>query len=120
MDKSKLDAVKALQEKPAAEILAALPSLERDALSELIAREADCNSPREDVTQAIAARIAEMDAESEPPPAKPSGKPAKVEAPAPKDPKRDHTHPDYSGPLTIEQANWRHANLKPVKAVKTK
>ncbi|WP_337052477.1 hypothetical protein [Pseudoxanthomonas sp. USHLN014] len=28
--------------------------------------------------------------------------------------------PDYTGPLTITQSEWRHANLKPVTGVATK
>ena len=27
---------------------------------------------------------------------------------------------DYTGPLTGDQAAWRHANIKPVQAVETK
>jgi hypothetical protein len=29
-------------------------------------------------------------------------------------------HPDYTGPLTGDQATWRHRNLKPVNVVHTK
>lgn len=120
MDQAKLEEIKALQIKAAKEIVAALPSLDRDALSELIALEGDSNSPRDPVIKAIAARIEELDAEPEP---APRAAPKKADAPAPKAPEKTHyQHPEYAGPLTIEQAEWRNAHLKPVKAkdVKTK
>lgn len=124
MDKVRLAAIKTLQGKAAADILAAIPDLERDALSELIALEADCNSPREEVTKALAARIEQMDAGDEA--AQAGATPSAAAAPAPtaaKAPDKKHyQHPDYAGPLTIDQAAWRNANIKPVpaKAVKTK
>lgn len=102
--------LKALQAKPIAEINPVLGDLGRDQLTELLALEADCNSPRETLTKAIVARIEKLDADNEPPP---ESKPAEPEAPKAKPPA--HHHPDYSGPLTIEQAEWRNRNLKPAK-----
>lgn len=101
--------LKALQQKPIAEINPALGDLDRDQLTELLALEADSNSPRDTLTKAIVARLEKIDAENELPPEKP----AEPEAPKAKPPA--HHHPDYSGPLTIEQAEWRNRNLKPAK-----
>jgi len=109
--------LKALQVKSIAEIRPVLGELQRDQLTELLALEADCNSPRETLTKAIVARLEEIDADNAAPPeqeAAASVKPPEPEAAAPAKPPAHH-HPDYSGPLTIEQAEWRNRNLKPAK-----
>lgn len=98
--------LKALQVKSIAEISPALGELQRDQLTELLALEADSNSPRETLTKAIVARIEKLDADNAAPPEPEAAAPAKPPA---------HHHPDYSGPLTIEQAEWRNRNLKPAK-----
>lgn len=98
--------LKALQVKPIAEINPVLGDLDRDQLTELLALEADCNSPRDSLTKTIVARIEKIDADNAPPAEPPA--PAAAKPPA-------HRHPDYSGPLTIEQAEWRNRNLKPAK-----
>lgn len=112
--------LKALQQQSVAEIQKSLGDLDRDQLTELLALEADCNSPRETLTKAIAARLEKIDADNNAPPesndppakaAEPEAKPAKAPA---------HQHPDYAGPLTIEQAEWRNHNIKPAKVQKQK
>lgn len=102
--------LKTLQVKPIAEINPVLGELDRDQLTELLALEADCNSPRDSLTRTIVARIEKIDADNAPP-AEPAATPAPAAAKPPA-----HHHPDYSGPLTIEQAEWRNRNLKPAKA----
>lgn len=39
---------------------------------------------------------------------------------APAAPPKPWQEPDYTGPLTADQAAWRHANIKPVRDVETK
>src|SRR5574337_120119 len=77
--------LKALQAKAIAEISPALGDLDRDQLTELLALEADSNSPRETLTKAIVARIEKIDADN--------AAPDEPEAPAAKPPA--HHHPDY-------------------------
>lgn len=102
--------LKALQQQSVADIQKSLGDLDRDQLTELLALEADCNSPRETLTKAIVARIEKMDVENAVP-AEPEAKPAKAPA---------HQHPDYAGPLTCDQAEWRNHNIKPAKVAKAK
>lgn len=109
MDKA---ALKDLQNKNAADVIAAVPSLERADVCEVLALEAFCNSPRVTVTQACATRLEQIDADDAAEPVADTAAPGTPPA---------HHHPDYAGPLTIEQADWRNEHIKPVaKAVKTK
>jgi hypothetical protein len=105
--------LKALQTQSVADIQKSLGDLDRDQLTELLALEADANAPRETLTKAITARIDKLDADNAAPA---EAEPAKAEPakPAP------FTSPDYAGPLTIEQAEWRARNLKPAKVAAKK
>lgn len=103
-EKDKLDQLRELTVKAIGD---ELPNLSRDELAELLAREADANDPRETLIKAISKRIEQIDAEADAPAEAPTTKAKWMEA-------------DYSGPLTIEQAEWRNANIKPVREVTTK
>ena len=52
--------------------------------------------------------------------AKPKGEPKATKATKEAAPAKPWQADDYTGPLTGDQAAWRHANIKPVQAVETK
>lgn len=108
--------LKALQAKAIADINPVLGELDRDQLAELLALEVDGNSPRETLTRAIAERIEKIDADDAAAEAEAKRVAEAKQAAEPKAKPPAHHHPDYSGPLTIEQAEWRNRNLKPAKA----
>lgn len=102
--------LKELQQQSVAEIQKSLGDLERDQLTELLALEADSNSPRETLTKAIANRLEKMDIERG---ESTGAADADPDAPA-------HQDPAYKGPLTIEQADWRNHHIKPAQVAKQK
>lgn len=111
---------KALLAKPEADILETAAGLERSAVVTLLALEEKASSPRETLIKALAERVQAIDADDDAPV-------AQAEAPAEAAPAWQ-AH-DYNGPLTCEQAQWRHKYLparwdqpatKPAAPVETK
>lgn len=92
-------------------ITPSLGDMTRANLVELLALEADEDNPRETLVEAITKQIEKIDADD----AEPL---ADAESPAPEPPA--YQSADYTGPLTIDQAQWRHANIKPVSGTITK
>lgn len=120
-----------LQQQSVANITERLPALDRASLIELAAQEAASAAPRTTLQTAIDKQLAALDDDGEGgdeknPPAvdgaavEPAAKAAgKIEKPE-KIEKTDFRHPDYNGPLTGDQADWRVHNIKPVEKVRTK
>lgn len=92
-------------------IVPVLPEMSRPNLVELAALEADEDNPRETLVDAITKQIEKIDADDSD--AEAAAEPSAKEPPA-------YQSADYTGPLTIEQAQWRHANIKPVTGTVTK
>lgn len=108
------DEIKALRSKTVNEIIELLPVMDRPDLVRLAAAEADDAQPRVTLTRAIAQQIETIDADNAPD--ADDGAAVAVDASA-----APAWHaPDYTGPLDIEQANWRNVNIKPVGGVITK
>jgi len=89
------------------DITAQLPELTADQLVELNALEAQDAAPRKGLLEAI---LAERNSRA---PSPDEDEPAPPEPPA-------WQGDDYSGPLTADQAAWRHARIKPVEPARTK
>lgn len=92
-------------------IVPALPTMTRQNVVDLLAMETDEENPRETLVEALTKQLEKIDADDADAPA--DAEPSAKEPPA-------YQRKDYTGPLTIEQAQWRHANIKPVASVNTK
>ena len=95
----------------------AVAAMDAGDLAELRKLEQADASPRRGVIDAIDAREKAL-AEASKPAAK--AEPKADAKPAATSEAKPWQAPDYSGPLSGEQAAWRHANLKPVRDAKTK
>ncbi|HPG93677.1 MAG TPA: hypothetical protein PLR28_03875 [Dokdonella sp.] len=93
-------------------ILPEIKDFSRANLVELLAQESQEANPRETLVAAVTDRIAAIDADDDAVDAEAAEANAPV-APA-------YQALDYNGPLTIDQAQWRHANLKPAEVAETK
>lgn len=116
-----------LQQQSKAQITKQLPSLDRGALVELAAREAESSVPRVTLQSAIDKQLVALDelaadpeANTKPKPPVVSDQAKPVDKPAGKLPVTDYRHPDYAGALSGEQADWRVAHIKPVREARTK
>lgn len=85
-----------------------LGKLSRANLVELMAQESNEENPRETLIKAVTDRIEAIDADD-------AEGDAETESASPA-----YQAVDYAGPLTIEQAQWRLANIKPVAEAVTK
>jgi len=125
MDKAEITNLK---QQSVAHIIERLASLSRDDLVELAAQEAANDPPRVTLQTAIDKQLAALDdngdgSDEKKPPAvdgaavapaaKAAGKIDKID-------KTDFRHPEYSGPLSGDQADWRMHNIKPVEKVRAK
>lgn len=96
------------------ERLAGLTLVDLSALRELEAKEANRKGALEAIDELVAKlEAAAADAQRDP---NPSPTVQAEAAPAPSDDAPAWQREDYAGPLDIEQASWRNANLKPVAA----
>ncbi|MEO7200376.1 MAG: hypothetical protein ABIY56_09200 [Dokdonella sp.] len=97
-----------------------LPALDRDSLVELQAQET-AGQNRSTLQAAVDTALAALDDDGE---KNPLGDGDGKDNPAPKGAGEilitDHRHPDYNGSLNGEQAQWRLANIKPVRGARTK
>jgi len=114
-----------LQQQSVAQIIERLASLSRDDLVELAAQEAANDPPRVTLQTAIDKQLAALDdngdgGDETKPPAVDGAAVAPAAKAAGKIDKTDFRHPDYSGPLSGDQADWRMHNIKPAEKVRTK
>lgn len=125
MDK-KTDLIE-LQNLPIAELSELLGALTIAELKELRALEVADNGGRKGALEDIDAALAKLPADTTPGNEdKPNGDPngdAHLRTETAKIPdavQPDWQKPDYTGPLHIEQSEWRRVNIKPVREVRTK
>ncbi len=101
---------------PVAELADRLDGLTASDLATLRALEAEDQGGRKTALEAIDAQLAKLapagENEETPPETTQPAAPAPTEQAA----SPDWQSPDYLGPLDIEQAQWRNANIKPVGA----
>lgn len=95
----------------------AVSTMDAGDLAELRTLEQADASPRRGVLDAIEAREKALEEAAKPPT---KAEPKAAAKPADKADAKPWQAPDYSGPLSGEQAAWRNANLKPVRDAKTK
>lgn len=100
-----------IRKQPIAQIKPELADMSRQNIVDLLALEANEENPRETLVDALTKQIEKIDADDAEPLAEQES--SANEPPA-------YQRADYSGPLTIDQAQWRNANLKPASGTVTK
>lgn len=107
-----------IQNLPVAELSERLEGLTAEDLAQLRDLENASEKPRAGALSALDAASKALDEGGERPPSAGNEPAPRASAAGPKAPAWQA--PDYDGPLTIPQADWRRHNIKPVARARTK
>lgn len=109
--------LKALQQQSVKDIGEQFAALSDAQLRELHALESNAATPRKTLIENIDDELAQRAEQSNGGEAEAGGAGAAGSAAPAADPLPKWMDADYTGPITVEQAEWRNANLKPVEPV---
>lgn len=109
-----------IQNLPVTELADKLGDLSDDDLAALRKAEAGSEKPRSTALEAIDAEAVRRAAAGDSPEGTPPDATTAKAGPKADEDKNAWREQDYTGPLSADQAAWRHANLKPVDVAATK